>query len=1232
MRGDALEIFVEGYLRTSAIWQVAELAIVGQVPGNWLDDLNLANSPTGIDGVFQIKDGGLVPYQVKFRTGRPLVGVAEVGTFLGLTERGVRRVLISNSTRYADDIERRDRLRIIRGSDLDAISQDELHDITNWIYGQPIRPSRHSPRPHQIAAIDNINTALSGSNRATCVMACATGKTLVALWAAEAQQPRTVLVLLPSLALLGQTLSEWSRHTNWGERFEYRCVCSDPTVAGNPDDHWEVRSTEAPFPIDTDATGVHDFLSRPQSGAVRVVFSTYHSSPIVAEGMPEGMSFDVGIFDEAHQTTGAADSVFAFALRDENLPITKRLFFTATPRHIDVRRRDRNDDFQVVSMDDVSVYGTRAHTLAFAEAVAQGLICDYRIVISVVDPLELPQVALQHGMTLVQGDETNTRWVARQLALQRAIADTGVSKVITFHSRVAHAQAFASDTSRGIPQYLDGFKVDHVNGTQAVASRRDILRGFADDSRRLVTNARCLTEGVDIPAVDMVAFCSPRRSTVDIVQTVGRAMRKPASGTKKVGYVVLPLLLPQSAAEDLEAAVAKTDWDELIDVIAALREHDVRLYASLQAIQVARGEGLPFNPRDLLDRIDVIGPHISLDIIRRSLTSILVEKLCETWDFRYGELRKFRETEGHCNVPRSYPANKQLALWIHTQRYTKRRNRLSAERIQRLEALGFVWDQFDAAWEEMFTALAAFKEEQGHCNVPQSCSDNPQLGSWVNSQRTAKKCDRLPAERIQRLEDLGFVWDPIDAAWEEMFTALVTFKEEHGHCNVPQSHPANPQLGTWVGTQRSAKRRNRLSAEQIQRLEALGFVWDPIEAGWEEMFAALAAFKEEHGHCNVPRSYPVSPRLATWVTQQRSIKKRNQLPAGRIQRLEALGFVWDPRDAGWEEMFAALAAFKQEHGHCNVPDSYAANPQLRTWVNTQRRIKKLNRLPAGRIQRLEALGFVWDPRDTVWEEMFSALAAVKQERCHCNVPDRHPANPQLGTWVRKQRSFKRRNRLPAERVQRLDALGFVWDPIDAAWEEMFAALAAFKEEHGHCNVPQSHPINPQLGTWVANQRSFKRRNQLPAGRIQRFEALGFVWDPRDAAWEEMFPVLAAFKGEHGHCNVPDSYAANPQLGTWVSTQRSTQKRNQLPAGRIQRLEALGFVWDLRDAAWEEMFAALAVFKEEHGHCNVPDSYAANPQLGNWVATQRSAKRRNSLPAERIQRLETLGFVWARPRL
>jgi predicted helicase len=259
------------------------------------------------------------------------------------------------------------------------------------------------------------------------------------------------------LTLLQQTLDEWSRHNNWGKDFAYLCVCSDPTVAArDANDPVRLDATDLEFHVDTNPDEVRRFIERETPG-VKVVFSTYQSSWVVSQGVRGRAPFDIAIFDEAHKTTGPQGGLFAHSLKDENIRIRKRLFFTATPRHYDIRHRDKDGDFRIVSMDDEAIYGPRAYTLTFGSAARQGIICNYKIVISVVDGQEVNEFALKHGITLVEGDLIRARWVANQIAIERAVETTGAKCVITFHSRVSSAKMFSSDGTRGIRQFLPEF-------------------------------------------------------------------------------------------------------------------------------------------------------------------------------------------------------------------------------------------------------------------------------------------------------------------------------------------------------------------------------------------------------------------------------------------------------------------------------------------------------------------------------------------------------------------------------------------------------------------------------------------------------------------------------------------------------------------------------------------------------------------------------------------------------
>src|SRR6516225_5646058 len=180
--------------------------------------MNLPNDAKGIDGIFRTRTGVLVPYQVKFRSQRAYLTYTEIAPFLGLTERATDRIVFTNSNELAEDVKNRDAMRTVRGIDFDDLTIDDLRAISAWLREQPTAIKKPNRREYQVEALSKISDTLAKSDRAHVVMACGTGKTLIGLWAAEALKPKTVLVLLPSLTLLQQTLDEWSRHNNWGQR------------------------------------------------------------------------------------------------------------------------------------------------------------------------------------------------------------------------------------------------------------------------------------------------------------------------------------------------------------------------------------------------------------------------------------------------------------------------------------------------------------------------------------------------------------------------------------------------------------------------------------------------------------------------------------------------------------------------------------------------------------------------------------------------------------------------------------------------------------------------------------------------------------------------------------------------------------------------------------------------------------------------------------------------------
>jgi superfamily II DNA or RNA helicase len=576
------------------------------------------------------------------------------------------------------------------------------------------------------------------------------------------------------------------------------------------------------------------FLKQPKP---KVVFCTYQSSELIAEAQLDGSvpAFDLAVADEAHRCAGKADAGFATILDAGKIRASKRLFTTATPRYFGKAIKDeaKARDLAVVGMDDEAIFGPVIHKLTFGQAIEQELLTDYQVVIVGVDePMVREWIENYEIVSTNPDNATDARTLAAKIGMLKAVKDYDLKRVISFHSRVAGAKQFSGELV-DVANLIEPanrpegtFLSDYVSGAMKAGDRKDkidrlkVLEGY---DRGILTNARCLAEGVDVPSLDGVAFIDPRGSQVEIIQAVGRAIRKVrGAAVQKKGTIVLPVFIDDG--DDHEASIEASNFKPVWDVLKALRAHDEVLADTLDQYRTNMAKNASPNRESISNKI-IFDMPTSVDAkFSAALRTVLVEASTASWDFWFGLLEAFTEREGHCKVPVLYKANngKTLGRWVNTQRGSK--GSMLVEREKRLNDLGFVWDAITEAWEYGFSKLLQFKEAKGHCVVPRNCElEGYKLGVWANSQRLKK--DSITTERKQRLDDIGFSLDPYEAAWEKGFSRLLQFKEAEGHCEVTKRFQVEGfRLGQWVISQRV--RKSYLPIERKQRLDDIGFVWD----------------------------------------------------------------------------------------------------------------------------------------------------------------------------------------------------------------------------------------------------------------------------------------------------------------------------------------------------------------------------------------------------------------------
>jgi hypothetical protein len=462
----------------------------------------------------------------------------------------------------------------------------------------------------------------------------------------------------------------------------------------------------------------------------------------------------------------------------------------------------------------------------------------------------------------------------------------------------------------------------------------------------------------------MVAFVDPRKSKIDIAQAAGRAMRQSKATNKKLGYIVVPLFIEQKKGETEAEAFTRAGFDEVAEVLGAMLESDDDLVDTIEKMQEARGRGDKFNPRQLHEKIEVIGPSINLDKLTQSIDVEILDRLGVSWDRWSGLLQKFHKREGHCRVAQNFIEDGLvLGSWIKSQRASKIKNEISAERVEKLNSIGFSWDPYSEDWENGFNVLQEFRKREGHCRVPPNFKEDEfTLGSWVYVQRIFREKRTLDPERIKRLDAIGFSWDPHTEKWEDGFATLTKFRRREGHCRVPQHYKEGEYaLGTWTKTQRVYRNKGILSPERIKRLDSINFSWDPNTEKWDTGFSILKKFRIREGHCQVPHGFKEGNfSLGNWVMTQRILKEKGGLDIARVNRLDSVGFSWKPKTENWNKAFSALLKFKKREGHCLVPFvQKEGNIALGNWVMTQRMLRKNGKIDPVRLKRLNSIGFNW---------------------------------------------------------------------------------------------------------------------------------------------------------------------------------------------------------------------------------------------------------------------------------
>ncbi|MCL4433309.1 MAG: DEAD/DEAH box helicase family protein [Actinobacteria bacterium] len=592
---------------------------------------------SGIDLVAEESDGGVCAIQCKFYGENKYIGRSDIDTFLARSGKRpfTSRLFVSTTEHWSTTAEK------VLANQQVPVQKIGIAELANspfdWSRFDPEHPDqlfKHAPkeiRPHQRKAIDDVKSGFETTDRGKLIMACGTGKTFTALRLAEEIVPSggSVLFCVPSISLLSQTLRAWTSDAT--RPLHAMAVCSDAQVTRDSED---MHIYDLALPATTSPEKIVEHLrlakaeSENEENPLLVVFSTYQSLDRIAEAQERGAPvFDLVIADEAHRTTGSRlvgedDTGFTIIHNNQSIQSKRRLYMTATPRLYSdkVKKKAKESDVVLCSMDDEKLYGPVFHHLGFGRAVDQLLLSDYRVIILMVDEKFVSKVAHEpladSDIELVLQDAARLVGVWRGLSKQETSREqlkgdgfdydpAPMRRAVAFSTTIAASKQI----QRTLPTVVDSIRnqeekgvvceAEHVDGTMGAQERERKLAWLREDPPdgvcRVLTNARCLSEGVDVPALDAVIFIQPRKSQIDVVQAVGRVMRR-AEG-KRYGYVIIPVPIP--SGEDPERVLDDNKRYQVVwQVLQALRAHDDRFDAEINKLDLQKNHS---------GRIQVVG-------------------------------------------------------------------------------------------------------------------------------------------------------------------------------------------------------------------------------------------------------------------------------------------------------------------------------------------------------------------------------------------------------------------------------------------------------------------------------------------------------------------------------------------------------------------------------------------------------------------------------------------------
>ena len=658
------------------------------------------------------------------------------------------------------------------------------------------------------------------------------------------------------------------------------------------------------------------------------------------------------------------------------------------------------------------------------------------------------------------------------------------------------------------------------------------------DHLKLLFCIDALNEGVHVENISGVILLRPTTSPIIYKQQIGRAL----SASKTTVPVIFDVV---NNIENLYSI--DSIKEEMQSAIRYFREYD-------RDTEIVNDE---------FDVIDEVRECVEL-------FNELEGTLTASWEIMFAEAKRYYEENGDLLIPDTYVNENgyRIGRWVGVQRRNYQAGQgLTQVQIQKMESIGICWEsRDDRFWNERYEICKTYFAE--HQSLSGIADHDKNTGNWLIRQRRKYRDGELEQDRIDKLTALGMIWN-LDEVWERYFDAAQKYYAKFGDLDIPIKYVTDDglNLGQWYRTVRKAYQDKTLSQDRIERLEAIGMQWKSvIIRKWLKKYELAREYFKKHGDLNIKLGYICEDgtKLGSWISTQREHYFKGILTEEQVTLLEQIGMSWQRFDDKWNKAFNAVLNFVDNGGDINnVPTELIVNDiNISAWLHSQRNKYKNGKLSRESIEQLENLGIIWEMKDSKWEQAYFSAHVYFMEHHNLNVPQKYICDNgfKLGIWLSNQRTRYRTGKLSAEKIEKLENIGMIWNKDDLHFEDEISHVKDYLQEHGDLDIPKDYVCADgyRLGAWLRTARQNYRCGEMSQRKILALEELGIVWEPKANAWNTAYSRSKTYYDEH-NCSPVASYICDDgfRLGLWVFRQKQKIKNNQLNAQQVNLLNQIG---------------------------------------------------------------------------